>query len=72
MKKQWTAAIIKKQWTATIIYVDGERFSRVYLNKEKADRYAERQRKSPQVKTTRVRPHRSRWHTWRAEQRKKK
>jgi hypothetical protein len=38
----------------TIHYADGEKFGRVYTNKEKADRFAERQRRSPVVKSVRV------------------
>jgi hypothetical protein len=38
----------------TIQYADGEKFGRVYTNKEKADRFAERQRRSPVVKSVRV------------------
>ena len=38
----------------TIQYADGEKFGRVYTDKEKADRFAERQRRSPVVKSVRV------------------
>ena len=38
----------------TIQYADGETFGRVYTNKEKADHFAERQRRSPVVKSARV------------------
>lgn len=38
----------------TIQYADGETFGRVYTNKEKADRFADRQRRSPVVKSARV------------------
>ena len=38
----------------TIHYADGEKFGRVYTDKEKADRFAERQRRSPVVKSVRV------------------
>jgi len=38
----------------TIHYADGEKFGRVYTNREKADRFAERQRRSPVVKSVRV------------------
>jgi len=41
-------------WQATIYYADGERFARVYINQERAKRFAERQKKSPIVKRTRV------------------
>ncbi len=38
----------------TVNYSDGETFGRVYTNKEKATRFAERQRRSPIVKSARV------------------
>jgi hypothetical protein len=41
-------------WQATVFYKDGERFARVYTDKEKATGFAERQRKSPVVKMARV------------------
>jgi histidinol phosphatase-like enzyme len=42
-------------WVATLFYADGEKFERVYLDREKARRFAERQKKSPVVLRTRVR-----------------
>jgi len=41
-------------WVATLFYADGERFARVYVDREKARRFAERQKKSPLVLRTRV------------------
>jgi hypothetical protein len=41
-------------YLVTIAYADGERFGRVYTDKDKADRFAERQRRSPVVKSARV------------------
>jgi hypothetical protein len=38
----------------TVFYADGEKFGRVYTDKEKADRFAERQRRSPIVKSARI------------------
>jgi hypothetical protein len=38
----------------TIQYADGEKFGRVYTDKDKADRFADRQRRSPIVKSVRV------------------
>jgi hypothetical protein len=38
----------------TVAYADGEKFGRVYTDKDKAARFAERQRKSPVVKSARV------------------
>jgi hypothetical protein len=36
-------------WIATLFYADGKRFARVYVDREKALRFAERQKKSPMV-----------------------
>lgn len=41
-------------WLVTVYYADGEKFGRVYTDKNKASRFAERQRRSPVVKTARV------------------
>jgi hypothetical protein len=41
-------------WLVTIAYQDGEKFGRVYTDKIKASRFADRQRKSPVVKSARV------------------
>ena len=41
-------------WLVTIAYQDGEKFGRVYTDKNKATRFADRQRKSPVVKSARV------------------
>ncbi len=41
-------------WLVTVYYADGEKFGRVYTDREKAARFAERQRKSPVVKSARV------------------
>jgi len=38
----------------TVFYRDGERFGRVYTDKGKAARFAERQKRSPVVKSARV------------------
>lgn len=38
----------------TVFYKDGEKFGRVYIDEEKAKRFAERQKKSPVVKTAKV------------------
>jgi hypothetical protein len=43
-----------KHWQVTVFYKDGERFARVYTDRTKASKFAERQRKSPVVKTARV------------------
>ena len=41
-------------YLVSVFYADGEKFGRVYTDKEKADRFAERQRRSPVVKAARV------------------
>jgi hypothetical protein len=38
----------------TLFYKDGERFARLYTDREKATNFAERQKKSPVVKMARV------------------
>ena len=43
-----------KHWQVTVYYQDGEKFARVYIDRERADRFAERQKKSPVVKSTRI------------------
>ena len=41
-------------WQVTVFYQDGERFARVYTDRVKAVKFAQRQRKSPVVRTARV------------------
>ena len=41
-------------WLVTVYYADGERFGRVYTDKEKATRFADRQKRSPVVKSARI------------------
>jgi hypothetical protein len=41
-------------WQVTVYYHDGERFARVYIDRERAERFAARQKKSPVVKATRI------------------
>ena len=43
-----------RHWQVTIYYRDGEKFARVYIDRERATRFAERQRRSPVVKSTRI------------------
>lgn len=43
-----------RHWQVTVYYHDGERFARVYIDRERAERFAERQKKSPIVKATRI------------------
>lgn len=41
-------------WQVTISYKDGEQFARVYSDRKKATIFAQRQEKSPVVKSTLV------------------
>jgi len=43
-----------RHWQVTIYYRDGEKFARVYIDRERASRFADRQRRSPVVKSTRI------------------
>lgn len=43
-----------RHWQVTVYYHDGEKFARVYTDRAKAAKFAERQKKSPVVKATRV------------------
>ena len=43
-----------QHWQVTVYYHDGEKFARVYIDRERAARFADRQKKSPVVKSTRI------------------
>ena len=43
-----------RHWQVTIYYKDGEKFARVYIDRERATRFAERQKRSPVVRSTRI------------------
>lgn len=43
-----------KHWEVTILYRDGKKFARVYIDKKRAERFAQRQRKSPVVRSAKV------------------
>ncbi|HTS11017.1 MAG TPA: hypothetical protein VMH00_02760 [Candidatus Limnocylindrales bacterium] len=43
-----------RHWLVTVFYHDGEKFARVYIDRERAELFAERQKKSPVVKTARI------------------
>ena len=43
-----------RHWQVTVYYHDGEKFARVYIDRERAERFAERQKKSPVIKATRI------------------
>lgn len=44
-----------RHWEVTIFYHDGKKFVRVYIDRVRAERFAERQKKSPVVRAARVR-----------------
>lgn len=44
-----------RHWQVTVFYEDGEKFARVYIDRQKATRFAERQKRSPVVRATRIR-----------------
>ena len=43
-----------RHWQVTVTYRDGEKFARVYTDRVKATKFAERQKKSPLVKERRI------------------
>lgn len=43
-----------KHFQVKLFYVDGEVFARVYIDREKAEKFAKRQRKAPAVKMAQV------------------
>jgi hypothetical protein len=43
-----------RHWIVTVFYSDGEKFARVYTDRAKASRFADRQKRSPVVKSARV------------------
>lgn len=43
-----------RHWQVTVYYHDGEKFARVYIDRERAESFAERQKRSPVVKRTRI------------------
>ena len=43
-----------RHWQVTVYYHDGEKFARVYIDRERAESFAARQKKSPVVKATRI------------------
>ena len=44
----------RHHYLVSVYYADGEKFGRVYTDKGKATRFAERQRRSPVVKSARI------------------
>lgn len=44
-----------RHWKVTIYYTDGLKFTRIYIDRKRAEKFAERQKKSPVVRSTRVR-----------------
>jgi hypothetical protein len=43
-----------RHWQVTVFYHDGEKFARVYIDRNRAEHFAIRQKKSPVVKATRI------------------
>ena len=43
-----------RHWRVTLYYNDGEKFARVYIDRDRATRFAERQKASPVVRSTRI------------------
>ena len=43
-----------RHWRVTVYYNDGEKFARVYIDRERAARFAERQKASPVVRSARI------------------
>jgi hypothetical protein len=43
-----------RHWQVTVFYRDGEKFARVYIDRGKAEGFAERQRRSPVVRSARI------------------
>jgi hypothetical protein len=43
-----------RHWQVTVFYHDGQKFARVYIDRERAVRFAIRQKKSPIIRSTRV------------------
>jgi hypothetical protein len=43
-----------RHFQVVVYYHDGEKFGRVYIDRGRAERFAERQKKSPVVKATRI------------------
>ena len=43
-----------RHWQVTVYYHDGEKFARVYIDRDRARSFADRQKKSPIVKSARV------------------
>jgi hypothetical protein len=44
-----------RHWEVTIQYHDGKKFARVYTDRVRAERFAERQKRSPVVRSARIR-----------------
>jgi hypothetical protein len=43
-----------RHWQVTVYYHDGEKFARVYTDRDRAEAFAMRQKKSPVVKSARI------------------
>jgi plasmid stabilization system protein ParE len=43
-----------RHWKVTIYYYDGQKFARIYIDRRRAEKFAERQKRSPVVRSTRI------------------
>ena len=44
-----------RHWKVTIFYFDGLKFARTYIDRKRAEKFAQRQKRSPVVRSTRIR-----------------
>jgi hypothetical protein len=58
----------KEYFRLTVTYSDGETSGRVFTNRDQAEKYAARQKRSPVVKKTKVEPFIKDRHGWRKPQ----
>jgi hypothetical protein len=54
----------KQYFRLTITYSDGETSGRVFKNREQAEKYAARQKRSPFVKKTKIEPFTTNQYEW--------
>ena len=59
-------------WLVTVTYSDNESFGRVYIDRERAEKFAARQKKSPAVKSVKVQSFIKDRYAWQASRKKKK
>ena len=44
-----------RHWKVTVYYYDGEQFARVYIDEKRAEAFAKRQKRSPVIRSVRIR-----------------